>query len=48
VADLLDSYVQRDRVIVPTFEAYRRGGRVLASLATNEGVDVSNLTIPIE
>jgi len=41
VADLLDSYVQRDRVIVPTFEAYRQGGRVLASLATNEGVDVS-------
>ena len=41
VADLLDSYAKRDRVIVPTFEAYRQGGRVLASLATNEGVDVS-------
>ncbi|HUQ83324.1 MAG TPA: PIN domain-containing protein, partial [Gemmatimonadaceae bacterium] len=41
VADLLEAYAGRNRVVVPTFEAYRQGGRVLASLATHEGVDVS-------
>jgi predicted nucleic acid-binding protein len=41
VSDLLTSYVERDRVIVPSFEAYRQGGRVLAALAVREGIDVS-------
>ena len=41
VSDLLSSYVQRDRVIVPSFEAYAQGGRVLAELAVREGIDVS-------
>jgi predicted nucleic acid-binding protein len=41
VSDLVSSYVDRDRVMVPTFDAYLQGGRVLAALATREGVDVS-------
>ena len=41
VSDLVASYVQRDRVIVPSFEAYSQGGRVLATLAAREGIDVS-------
>ena len=41
VSDLLESYVARDRVIVPSFEAYRQGGRVLAALAGREGMETS-------
>jgi hypothetical protein len=41
VSDLLESYVARDRVIVPSFEAYRQGGRVLAALAVRERMDTS-------
>ena len=41
VADLLASYVQRDRVIVPSFDAYAQGGRVLAALAAREGIDIA-------
>lgn len=40
VGDLLASYTARDRVIVPSFAAYAEGGRVLAALATREGIDV--------
>jgi predicted nucleic acid-binding protein len=41
VSDLVESYVARHRVIVPSFEAYRQGGRVLAALAVREGMDTS-------
>jgi len=41
VSDLVESYVARNRVIVPSFEAYRQGGRVLAALAVREGMDTS-------
>jgi predicted nucleic acid-binding protein len=41
VNDLLTSYVERERVIVPSFEAYAQGGRVLSALAVREGIDVS-------
>lgn len=41
VSDLVESYVARSRVIVPSFEAYRQGGRVLAALAVREGMDTS-------
>ena len=41
VSDLLAAYGERDRVIVPSFEAYRQGGRVLAALAVREGMDTS-------
>jgi predicted nucleic acid-binding protein len=41
VSDLVESYVARNRVIVPSFEAYRQGGRVLAALAAREGEDTS-------
>lgn len=41
VKDLLAPYVGRARVIVPSFDAYVEGGRVLATLGAREGVDVS-------
>jgi predicted nucleic acid-binding protein len=41
VSDLVESYVARNRVIVPSFEAYWQGGRVLAALAVREGMDTS-------
>ena len=41
MSDLLAAYGERDRVIVPSFEAYRQGGRVLAALAVREGMDSS-------
>lgn len=41
VSDLVESYVARNRVIVPSFEAYRQGGRVLAALAAGERMDTS-------
>jgi predicted nucleic acid-binding protein len=41
VSDLLAAYVTRGRVIVPSFDAYAQGGRVLAALASRQGVDVS-------
>lgn len=41
VSDLLDAYAKRDRIIVPSFDAYREGGRVLSALALKEGMDVS-------
>ena len=41
VSDLLAAHVTRERVIVPSFEAFRQGGRVLAALAARDGVDTS-------
>lgn len=41
VSDLLAAYATRRRVIVPSFDAYAQGGRVLAALASRDGVDVS-------
>jgi predicted nucleic acid-binding protein len=41
VSDLLAAYTTRQRVVVPSFEAYHQGGRVLAALASREGIDVS-------
>jgi predicted nucleic acid-binding protein len=41
VSDLVESYLARNRVIVPSFEAYRQGGRVLAALAAREEMDTS-------
>ena len=41
ISDLLAAYLSRGRVIVPSFDAYAQGGRVLAALATREGVDIS-------
>ena len=41
VNDLVASYGSRDRVIVPTLDAYVESGRVLATLGTREGVDVA-------
>lgn len=40
VSDLLAAYAERDRVIVPSFDAYRQGGRVLATLAVRERMEV--------
>ena len=41
VAELLASYVQRNRVIVPSFDAYAQGGRVIAALALREGIEIA-------
>jgi len=41
IADLLVAYADRERVMVPSFDAYLQGGRVLASLAAHEKVDVA-------
>jgi predicted nucleic acid-binding protein len=41
VSDLLETYVMRQRVTVPSFEAYRHAGRTLAALAVREGMDAS-------
>ena len=41
IADLLAAYADRERVMVPSFDAYLQCGRVLASLATHEGVDIA-------
>jgi predicted nucleic acid-binding protein len=38
VAALLGPYVTRQRVVVPSFEAFVQAGRVLASLSVNERV----------
>jgi len=36
VDDLLELYVRRDRVIVPSFDAYVQAGRIIATAATKE------------
>jgi predicted nucleic acid-binding protein len=41
VSDLIASYSSRGRVIVPSLAAYVEAGRVLATLGTRDGVDVS-------
>jgi predicted nucleic acid-binding protein len=41
VSELLSSYLTRGRVIVPSFEAFAQGGRILAALAAREGVDIA-------
>jgi predicted nucleic acid-binding protein len=41
IADLLAAYADRERVMVPSFDAYLQGGRVLASLAAHERVDIA-------
>ena len=41
VRDLIAPYAERDRVIVPSHEAYMESGRVLAALAAREGHDLS-------
>jgi len=38
VAKLVEPHVTRERIVVPSFEAYLQAGRVIASLATHEGV----------
>lgn len=39
--DLITAHVTRDRVLVPSFEAYDESGRVLAALATRGAVDLA-------
>jgi predicted nucleic acid-binding protein len=34
--DLLKIYTDRDRVVIPTFDAYLQSGRIIAALATKE------------
>lgn len=41
VGDLIELYGSRGRAIVPSLAAYVESGRVLATLGTREGVDVS-------
>ena len=41
MTDLLGPYARRERLLVPSFDAYREGGRVLAALGARHGVDVS-------
>ena len=41
IADLVAAHAKRERVIVPSFDAWLQGGRVLASLAAQEGVELA-------
>jgi predicted nucleic acid-binding protein len=41
VDDLVGAYVRRQRVIVPSIDAYVEAGRVLAALAKREGVQIA-------
>ena len=41
VRNLIAPYTERDRVLVPSHEAYMESGRVLAALAAREGHDLS-------
>ena len=39
LAALFEPYVERDRLLVPRFEAYQQAGRVMADLAVEERFD---------
>ena len=41
IADLVAAYAARERLVSPSFDAYVQGGRVLASLAAHEGIEVA-------
>ncbi|HEX6535017.1 MAG TPA: PIN domain-containing protein [Gemmatimonadaceae bacterium] len=41
LADLVDAYAARDRLIVPSFDAWMQAGRVLADLAVRERFDAA-------